>query len=693
MTLPKSLLHRLILAGMVIPGLSASPALADPRWSDTFLLGTIYIGEDEEGQGGTHTTITGDAAKKAGRPTLDEALATLPGVTSISTGGGSRNERSVYVRGFGRWHVPLSIDGIRIFLPADNRLDYGRFLTPDLAEIQVQKSYVSVLNGPGGLGGAINLVTRTPTEKFEGEARLGIEAGNGGDISGHTGYLSFGTRQDRWYAQASLMKRASDGFWLSRDFVPVPNEDGGLRNNADTSDSRVNLKFGYTPNDTDEYVLSYTVQTGSKNAPYSTLLPMDTGTGPRPTGSQRDWTWPEWDIASLAFYSHTELDTGYVKTKLYYNTFDNTLSAWNNALHNAQTVGRAFNSVYDDYSLGVSAEYGLTLGAHDLKVAAHYRSDVHKETNFPTPSLGTAPDPTEHSKEETLSFAVEDTWRLSDTLRIVGGLSYNKAKVLEAKRSAVSAGRPTAETDAVDWQIAAIWAPEAGGEFHASFSSRTSFPTLFHRFSTRFGTMEPNSDLKAERSGNFELGYKGDLGPISLEGAIFYSQVDDLIQAVPFSGALWQQQNVGKGVYKGVEVAANWAVNDRLGLTANYTYLDASIMDPSITGLRIADIPRHKAYLAMDWQATDSLTVSPSLEIFGSRWSDPAAGQPRTASPTYTYLKTGGFGLANLSASWAVTPKASVDFAVRNIFDRNVEVVAGYPEAGRTFFLTAQTKF
>jgi hypothetical protein len=32
-------------------------------------------------------------------------------------------------RGFGRQQVPLMVDGVRIYLPADNRLDFGRFLT------------------------------------------------------------------------------------------------------------------------------------------------------------------------------------------------------------------------------------------------------------------------------------------------------------------------------------------------------------------------------------------------------------------------------------------------------------------------------------------------------------------------------------------------------------------------------------
>ncbi len=62
---------------------------------------------------------------------------------------------------------------MRIYLPADNRLDFNRFLTPDLSEIQIQKGYVSVLNGPGGMGGAINLVSRKPTKEIELEGRAG----------------------------------------------------------------------------------------------------------------------------------------------------------------------------------------------------------------------------------------------------------------------------------------------------------------------------------------------------------------------------------------------------------------------------------------------------------------------------------------------------------------------------------------
>jgi iron complex outermembrane receptor protein len=78
---------------------------------------------------------------------LDQVVKLIPGVTATFDGNGRRNERDIFIRGFGRLQVPLSIDGVRIYLPADNRLDFSRFLTPDLAAIQIQKGYVPVSNG------------------------------------------------------------------------------------------------------------------------------------------------------------------------------------------------------------------------------------------------------------------------------------------------------------------------------------------------------------------------------------------------------------------------------------------------------------------------------------------------------------------------------------------------------------------
>ncbi|WP_233253499.1 TonB-dependent receptor plug domain-containing protein [Paracoccus binzhouensis] len=668
--------------------------------SRPFVLGTIVLtAEEDRDGGGTSSTVSDLDILRQNRVTLDDALKPVPGV-QIGNTGGSRNERLIYVRGFDRFQVPLSVDGIRVYLPADNRLDYGRFLTPDLAEIQVQKGYVSVLNGSGGMGGAINLVTRQPTEPFEGEARLGVEAGNRGDITARTGFLSLGMKREQFWLQGSYLTRDSDGFYLSRDYERRPQQGSGLRDYSDTEDSRLSLKAGWTPNATDEYVLSYTRQTGSKNAPYNVDQPIRSLTPPPGPGQswQRDWTWPEWDLDSLAFYSHTDLGGGYVNTRAYYNRFDNLLSAWDDYTHSSQTERRAFDSRYKDRAWGFSLEGGADLAAGNaLRGALHYRRDRHDSIQLPQPTLGLPADPTERSEEETWSLALENTWAAREDLEVVAGISYDKATVLKADRTDDDPGLPTGSSDAVNWQLAAIWQPDARGEFHASLSSRTRFPTLFNRYSTRFGTAIPNPDLDSERATNVEIGYKGDLGPAVIETALFYSKVDDMIQSVPTGtlddegGPITQSRNVGDGTYKGFEIAASWDISDRIGLVANYTWLDRDISDPIIDNLRPTDTPRHTAFLRLDWRATDSLTVSPSLEVSGSRLSESAI-QPE--DPTeIAYTRMGGFSLANLDFDWQATDRASVVFGVRNIFDRDYQLVEGYPEPGRTVFLTTWLTF
>src|SRR5690606_11814818 len=191
----------------------------------------------------------------------------------------------------------------------------------------------SVLDGPGAMGGAVNLVTRKPTKAFEAEAGGTLEFDRGVDYAGYNGFVLLGTRQDKWYAQASFTRNEQDHWDLPGGFVPTASEDGGERDFSRTEDWRVNAKIGFTPNATDEYSISYTRQEGAKNAPLSTVDPISI---------QRNWSWPWWNIDSIYFLSTTALsDSLTLKTRAYRNTFDNLLSAFDDATQTAQTKGRA----------------------------------------------------------------------------------------------------------------------------------------------------------------------------------------------------------------------------------------------------------------------------------------------------------------------------------------------------------------
>lgn len=697
---------------------AAEPDPAAPAWAAPADAGVFHLGElsvigggraygQTSGQALSQDSVSAAQVYDYNRNSLDDALTLVPGV-HVDGFGGSRNEKVAYVRGFDLFQAPLSIDGVRVYLPYDNRLDLGRFITPDLAEIQVQKGYVSVLNGPGGMGGAINLVTRKPTKAVEGEARESIEFGNTGGLAAHTGFASLGTKQEHFYIQANGGYRNSDGSFLSKKFdrTPIgglPNENGGRRDNAETRDWRVNLKAGFTPNDTDEYSISYTKQEGRKESPFSTFEPIR----PPNTGGQqfqRAWKWPKWDYESVYFLSHTQLgEKSYVDGKLFYNQLDNLLSAYDDGTFTSRRNARSFDSYYDETGYGGSVEFGTELiPMNTLKGAIHWRRDIHEPRNLATPEINSTFDAKPEQREDTSSFAIENTFHATDRLDLVGGVSHDRRDLKKAEY-AVGTGAASRidEYDkkndtAWNWQAAAIYKLTDTARLHASVSDRTRFPTLWERFSTRFGDALPNPGLQAERARNYEIGWTDTVMPgVNLAATAFYSDVKDVIQGVnvqipnpapglpPLSRA--QNQNVGDGDYYGVELKADWTVNDTLIVGGHYTYLHREIDSPTIADIKPVGTPKHSALFYAKWEAYTRLVLMPSLELSSSRYSS-----DRFES---AFTKNGGFALANFSAEYRVTDNFTAGVGVRNIFDKNYEVQYGYPEAGRSFFVRAKATF
>lgn len=617
------------------------------------------------------STITSEAMYTFNKNSLDKALNILPGV-SIQQSGNSRNERDIQVRGFDRLRVPLYMDGVRVYLPADNRLDFARFLTPDAAEVQVQKGYVSVLNGPGGLGGAVNVVSRKPTKPFEAEARVGtVLNGDLSDMNQWSSYAFAGTRQQGFYAQVSGTIVDQDHFNLSEDFRPgsaagtpgfiagYPFEDGGDRDHSDFKDWRINGKVGFTPNATDEYAISYTTQANERGSPLHT-------DGQAVQGifffdKTRYWSWDDWSTSQLSWLSKTQIGSAsYIKTNAYYSTFGSTLF-----FHDNPTFTTRFDdSIYEDHNTGGSIELGTELiPMNTLKGAIHYRKDVHTEydqdyefiftNNFQSRFVGRTP--TERNAEETWSFALENTFHAAPFLDLVAGVSYDKNEVLRAEftdntddRNPVIGSQPELpKIDAWNWQGAAILNYSATGSAHFSVSSRTRFATLFERYSTRFGTRSVDPDLDPERSTNYEIGVSETLFPgLKVSAAVFYSDIKDNIQNA-FYAPNGNNSIIGfnvDGETRGLELSADWDATKTIRVGGNYTYIErdfdyfraslgiapflpSNAQNRALTAAAVASVqnyqpegtPTHKGFGYLSWLVTPQLTLTPSIELASDR--------------------------------------------------------------------------
>lgn len=665
----------------VVSTLSSYATRAQQPGADTFTLGEVTITARRFTETSDQARIDKQEIWRFDTNSLDQVVKLVPGVTATFDGAGRRNERDVFIRGFGRLQVPLSIDGVRIYLPADNRLDFNRFLTTDLAAIQIHKGYVPVSNGPGGLGGSINLVTRKPVETFESDLQIGSLLGRSADSDGWNGYARVGTRLDRFYAQVSASYLERDGWPLSGDFRPTSIEDGGRRDGSESRDSRINAKIGFQSSDVDEYSLSYTRQQGEKGAPLHV-----NNNPPVPPNSY--WTWPYWNIENVYWLSSTAIgEEGYLKTRLFYNTFENALFAWDDATYMTQSAPGRFQSYYDDDGYGASLEVALPLLPRSLtRFSGHFRRDRHTEFNInrPTSAAFRSTEPVQTTREETWSLAAENTFDATPSVELRVGASYDRNRILVAEEFTAARAlfkNPTGGSDAINGQAAVTWRYAAGSTLSVSLSSRTRFATLFERYSTRFGTAVPNPDLESERATSVELAWQRQVDEETRVAAtLFYADLANAIQTVVVATApsqLTQAQNVGQGESYGLELSGASRLGARVTVGGHYTWLQRRIVDALRPQLRPVGTPTHQGFVYLIWEAPRRISITPSIEFASNRWSDVTGG---------TFRRTGSHALLNLQSQWQATDQLKVSVGGRNLTDHNYALVDGYPEPGRTLF-------
>jgi iron complex outermembrane receptor protein len=642
---------------------------AAPADDDVFNLGVIEVnGKVEQEQPSDKETITAEDIARNNRNDVASALNLLPGVSVQNLG--ARNERLIYLRGFNSRQVPLFMDGIPVYVPYDGNVDLNRFTTFDISQIDVSKGNASVLYGPNTLGGSVNLVSRRPSQKLEANLTTGMGMDSRFDANYYQTALNFGSNQGLWYIQggASYLDRQ---FWrLSDDFKPTASEDGGIRENSGNTDYKGNIKLGLTPNDTDEYALTYSHQSGRKDTPpYA---------GTDKTVSPRFWRWPYWDKESVYFLSRTQFgDAHTVKLRAYHDTFENSLQSYDDARYNSMRRPYAFDSRYDDYTFGGGIEYGNTwFDQHELKLAFSYKQDVHRE-------IGNKGQPQQRFADELFSYAIEDSYTPLDNLRFVVGASYDQQKQIQAQNLIDNqlVSFPLSGTkDAYNIQGSAFYQIADDLQLHASLARKTRFPTIKDRFSYRLGTALPNPALQPEDALNYELGLDGKaLGWLDYGGNLFFSQIDDTIESVTLPNdscsrpPCSQLQNIGQQENLGVELFATAQINDQWRAHANYTWLDRNnISNP---GIYPTDTPRHKIFTYLEYQPLQYLRLLASAEYNGKRYSNTTG--TRIAED---------FVVGNLKATFIATEQLSAEFGVNNVADQNYAYEEGFPEPGRNYF-------
>jgi iron complex outermembrane receptor protein len=647
-------------------------ALTSMLLAESFELGQINVLNTPIEESPFEEVITSKEIEEHNSETLSQALDNMSGINRDVQGG--RGESTLYIRGFNAQRIGVFIDGVPVYVPYDGNFDYDRFLTADIAEIDVSKGYSSIAYGANTMGGVINVISKKPAKTVEGNIKADLYFDSAGKFSRYVTSLNAGTRLNHFYAQLGAAYSERDHFRLSNDYVPTTEQPAGDRLQSANQDQKVSFKTGYVADDNSEISLSYANQQGEKEQPPATDLEYS---------RQKYWEWPIWDKETLSVAGQKNFGSSYLKAVAYYDTITNSLFAYDDSYYTTMNKGSSFKSRYEDYSIGARLEYGLQLGDHFLTAAANYKKDVHE--GYDLDMVTGAKTLTENYADHTISFGLEEQYTISSNWELLAGASYDRhqADTIYDTNTAYLDLLDLQTQSAFNPEAALIYSPDTSSKIRASVAQKSHMPSMKERYSRRLNQYAPNPDLQNEKATHLELSYQKRSGGFSGRINGFYTRVDDAIQSVVFAPdpSLEQNQNVGSFDHIGTELEFSYKGSD-YNMGANYTYI--SIKNRNDSDVKIIDVPKHQLFVFAKQELGAGFAVYGDMKFRKGAYEQKLDG---------TYVVNPSFTTFGLKAIYKPTETIAAEAGIKNLTDELVRYDMAFPMAGREYFATLGYKF
>lgn len=495
------------------------------------------------------SVITADDIELGQFSFLLDAVQTLPGV-SINQNGAFGGTAFVSLRGAGTDQTVVLIDGVQVndgSAPGGG-FDFARLDPSGVERIEVLKGPQAVLYGSDAIGGVINIITKSGSGAFGGDAyaeygafesfRAGGSVRGGSEQFGYSLSAGFVDQRGISAADSADGNTEADGF-----------ENFTLRGKLS---AKVSDQVGFEV--TSSYIDSESEFDGFVFA-----------NGIFALGDTDDVNkTEEFSIAGRGFI---DLLDGRLKNtvSVEYSEIDR-----NNFSGGVFSNGAKANRTNFDYLGEFDLDEDWTLLA-----GAQYE-EVDAETVDPDPL--------------SISSVFGSLAYSADGLSFAAGLRHDDHETF--------GGTTNAEVNA------AYQFDESGTRVHAAWSEGFKAPTIFQLTFSCCG-FDANPNLNPERANAWELGINQPFADGKAEfGATYFEQRTSDLIIFTFTGGY---QNVDRAIAKGIEFTLDADLTDTLSLQANYTITDA---EDRTTGDRLIRRPKNQAFAALSWQATERLNTN-----------------------------------------------------------------------------------
>ncbi|WP_159349082.1 TonB-dependent receptor domain-containing protein [Roseomonas harenae] len=602
------------------------------------------------------TVIDRQTIEERGYQTLGEALATVPGLSLLQSGGIGQPS-SAFIRGTASRHALVLLDGVPINDAAEpnGAFNFGNeLLGLDVERIEVLRGPASSLYGSGAIGGVVNIVTRR-APKDRSFAPYGELAGGsnrtlrgGGGIAGTVGEF------DYLLSLRSLSTRGTDA--TPSRFTRDTGERDGFRSTGAT------VRLGWTPSERFrlEGLANWRENHGGLDD-----VPNDD---------------PNYSFEDRRY-------TGQIRAEA------RPLNAWTTGFRIARTVDRRrYSNLADSLSLSTT---------DDLYRGERTVFDWGNQLRLPDAGLidqSQLSFGVTHEREEVRQ-ASGDAFFRTTTNADAGSTGAQAGYQLRLfRRLDLSAG--IRNDDAEDYgthttyRLGAVLAvPEIGARLRTAYGTAFKAPSLYQRYGRIGDFFQGNPDLRPEISAGWEAGAEFDIRLAgqkdfaTLGATYFDNRIRDLIN---YDASFTSLENIDRARIMGAEFTATLRPARWLTVNAAYTITDAR---DARSGERLARRPEQQLAINASLRPMENVTIAPEVILFG-RSREGAFASYRDDGSAYMAARDNKAGAVfNLTATWQVTEPVALFAEGRNLTDSDFEPVNGFAIPGRTVLVGTRFRF
>jgi outer membrane receptor protein involved in Fe transport len=213
-------------------------------------------------------------------------------------------------------------------------------------------------------------------------------------------------------------------------------------------------------------------------------------------------------------------------------------------------------------------------------------------------------------------------------------------------------------------------------ESYGEISRSVRQPLFAELFGDR-GQILGNPDLKPQKGWQWSLGQQLTFeshGTWSVAASYFERRYSNWLSWVNYFDFL-RAQNLGPVTLRGIEAEITYMPHAQWEWMGSYTYQDARD-DGAGQGRQLVGRPEHQAALATRYHLPKG-SIESEVHYLSGNFLD--ALNTRLVRDRWLW---------DAAVSWQIGHKHGIVWSVKNILNQQIEDIAGYPLAGRTFYLT-----